>query len=198
MLCIKRYGRMTCVTIAGLDVPCLPVRISSPQDMFALSWHLLAWLPRGDGILCSFTNFITIPELSGPLYISPDIYHTQITEYLLEVILQHYGPKWALFFFLSASKVFLIAILLDIVQPAHPQSIVLTSGQTGPLGSTFPVLFRCIGFLIYSDQYIQTSLDVYVMTPENRSFNLKLWRLLLIGFRSVSANATDKPLRLKI
>ena len=166
MLCIKRYGRMTCITIAGLDVPCLPIRISSPQDMFALSWHLLAWLPRGDGILCSFTNFITIPELSGPLYISPDIYHTQITEYLLETILQRYDSRFVSSF-LSASKVFLIAILLDTAQPAHPQSIVLTSGRTGPLGSTFPLLFRCIGFLIYSDQYIQTSLCVYVMTAEN-------------------------------
>ena len=31
----------------------------------------------------SFTNFITTPELSGPFYISPDIYHTQIAVYSL-------------------------------------------------------------------------------------------------------------------
>ena len=48
-----------------------------------LSWDLLAWILVVDGIPCSFTHFITNPELSGPLYISPDIYHTQITEYLL-------------------------------------------------------------------------------------------------------------------
>ena len=93
MLCIKEYSRMTCITIAGLDVPCLPIRVSSTQDILALSWDLLAWLPKEDGILCSFTNFITTPELSGPLYISPDIYHTQITEYLLETILQRYDSQ---------------------------------------------------------------------------------------------------------
>ena len=39
-----------------------------------------------------FTNFITTPVLSGPLYISPDMYHTQVTEYLLEKL-----NEWALF-----------------------------------------------------------------------------------------------------
>ena len=34
----------------------------------------------------SFTNFITTLELSSPLYISPDIYYIQITEYSLENI----------------------------------------------------------------------------------------------------------------
>jgi len=34
----------------------------------------------------SFTNFITTQELSGPFYISPDIYHTRITEYSLLTI----------------------------------------------------------------------------------------------------------------
>ena len=102
---------------AGLHVDHLPLRIS-PQFTFALSWELLAWIPGRDGILCSFTNFITNAELSGPLYISPDIYHTQITEYLLDTILQRYDSKkkkWALF--LSASKAFLIAILLGTPEP---------------------------------------------------------------------------------
>jgi hypothetical protein len=62
---------------------------------------LLGWMLVEGKILCSFTNFITIPELSGPLHISPDIYHTQITEYFL------------LSSFLSASSIFLIVILLD-------------------------------------------------------------------------------------
>ena len=85
---------MKCITIAGLNDPCLPIRISSPHDMFAISWDLLAWLlQKGDEIFCSFTNFITTAELSGPLYISADIYHTQVTEYLLETILQRYDSQ---------------------------------------------------------------------------------------------------------
>ena len=164
MLSITTHERTTYITIRGLDlVNAIPW---NPQYMVVLSWDLLAWISVEGRIFYSFTNFITSLDLSGPLYISPDIYHTQITEYLLETILQRYDSRFVSSF-LSASKVFLIAILLDIVQPAHPQSIVLTSGQTGPLGSTFPVLFRCIGFLIYSDQYIQTSSCVYVMTAEN-------------------------------
>ena len=47
---------------------------------------LLAWIAVEDRIPCTFTNFIATPELSGPFYISPDIYHTQITEYSLEKI----------------------------------------------------------------------------------------------------------------
>ena len=52
----------------------------------SLSWDLLYWITVEGRILCSFTNFITTPELSGPLYISPDIYHTQVTEYSLQQI----------------------------------------------------------------------------------------------------------------
>ena len=84
---------MRCITVAGLDIPLLPIRISSPQHTLALSWDFLAWIPGKDSILCSLTNFITTTELSGPFYISPDIYHTQVTEYLLETILQRYGPE---------------------------------------------------------------------------------------------------------
>ena len=96
MLCIKRYSTMTYITIAGLYVNHLPLRLYR-QYTFALSWDLLAWIPGDDKIPWSFTNFITTAELSGPLYISPDIYHTQVTEYLLETILQRYDPEWALF-----------------------------------------------------------------------------------------------------
>jgi hypothetical protein len=56
---------------------------STPQYRIVLSWSLIAWITVEGKIPCSFTNFITNPELSGPLYISSDIYHTQITEYLL-------------------------------------------------------------------------------------------------------------------
>ena len=58
------------------------------QYRIALSWDLLAWISVEGRIPSSLTNFITTPELSGPLYISPDIYHTQITEYSLETIYQ--------------------------------------------------------------------------------------------------------------
>ena len=76
---------MTYITIGGLD----HIQVStfswipSPQYRIVLSWGLLAWLSRIDRIPSSFTNFITTPELSGPFYISRDIYHTQITEYSL-------------------------------------------------------------------------------------------------------------------
>ena len=79
---------MTYITVTGLDIPSLLIRISSPQHTLALSWDFLAWIPGEDKILRSFTNFITTAELSGPFYISPDIYHTQITEYLLEKFYQ--------------------------------------------------------------------------------------------------------------
>jgi hypothetical protein len=62
----------------------------SPQYRIVLSWDLLSCILVEGRIPCSFTNFIITPELSGPsgLYISPDIYHTQITEYLLHSICQ--------------------------------------------------------------------------------------------------------------
>ena len=60
----------------------------TPPNWIALSWDLLAWISVKGRIPRSFTNFITTPELSGPLYIRPDIYHTEVTEYLLEKIYQ--------------------------------------------------------------------------------------------------------------
>ena len=54
-----------------------------------ISWGLLEVVSVDNRILCSFTDFITTPELSGPLYISPDVYHTQITEYSLETLYRH-------------------------------------------------------------------------------------------------------------
>ena len=63
-------------------IPFSPSQAS--QYSIVLSSDLLAWIPVEGRIPCSFTNFITTPELSGPLYISPDIYHTQVTEYSLQ------------------------------------------------------------------------------------------------------------------
>ena len=88
MLCITRHEEMMIITMGGLYCVQLELNPSSPTSRYriVLSWDLLAWISLEDRILCSFTNFITTPELSGPLYISPAIYHTQITEYSLETI----------------------------------------------------------------------------------------------------------------
>ena len=88
MLCITIQGRppISYITIGGLD----HVRVSTSstsQYRITLSLDLLDWITWKRGILCSFTDFITTPELSGPLYVSPDIYHTQISEYLLKKFL---------------------------------------------------------------------------------------------------------------
>ena len=80
---------MSNITIHGLDP--VPDRFSwTPQCSVVLSWDLLAWISVDNRIPCSLTNFITTPEISGPvnLYIGPDIYHTQITEYSLRTIYQ--------------------------------------------------------------------------------------------------------------
>ena len=84
MLYITTRDRFTYVSMAGLNHWHVQDRAFS-EYRIVLSWDLLAWvLMDSEGkIPWSFTNFITIPELSGSLYISPDIYHTQITEYLL-------------------------------------------------------------------------------------------------------------------
>ena len=84
------YDRVDCTRIgtatSRLDhVQARAFVSTTPQYRIVISWDLLAWILVEGRIPRSFTNFITIPELSGPLYISlsPDIYHTQITEYLL-------------------------------------------------------------------------------------------------------------------
>ena len=79
---------MTYITMGsgGLDHVQASAFSWTPQYSIVLSWDLLAWISVEGRIPSSFTNFITTPELSGPLYISPGIYHTQITEYSLETI----------------------------------------------------------------------------------------------------------------
>ena len=172
---------MTYITMGGLDHVLVSAFSWTPQHRIALSWDLLTWISAKGRIPCSFTNFITTPKLSGPLYISPDIYHTQITEYYsLQTIY-----RWAL---LSASNIFLILILL--LGSPH---FITWSDRTGALGNTFPVLFQLKWFFIYYDQLVQNAF--YAVTPRN--WCLIRWRLLLSGFRSVLVDATDKPLRLK-
>ena len=85
MLCITTHERMTYIILGKSGPHEGQVRDFSwpPQYKIVLSWGLLSWIMVKGRIPRSFTNFITTPELSGPLYISPDIYHTQITEYLL-------------------------------------------------------------------------------------------------------------------
>ena len=91
MLCITRHEGMTYITSrigpAGLDYVQTRTFFSwIPRNRIVLSLNLLAWILVEGRIPCFFTNFITTPELSRPfkLYIIPDIYHIQITEYLLE------------------------------------------------------------------------------------------------------------------
>ena len=139
MLSITRYERMSYVTMHGLGLNQVS-RISwAPQYKIVLSWDLLDCITIEDKIPCSFTNFITSPELSGPLYISPSIYHTQITEYSLQTIYQWLS-------FPPSSNIFLIVILLD--------PPIFLSSWTGALGITFPALFQLKRSFIYSDQFV--------------------------------------------
>jgi hypothetical protein len=82
MLSMRRHERMTIITIRGAQVRAFKFSWTT-QYSIVLSWDLLAWISAEGRIPFSFTKFITSPELSGPLYINPDIYHTQITEYSL-------------------------------------------------------------------------------------------------------------------
>ena len=86
MLCITRHERMAYITMHGLDHD--QVSASTPQYRIALSRDLLFWISEEGRTPCSFTNFITTLDLSDPFYISQGIYHTQITEYILENIYQ--------------------------------------------------------------------------------------------------------------
>ena len=88
ILCIKSHRGeriMNITDMVGLDHVIIRTFefFSTPQYSIVLSWNLLNWISVKSRIPCSFTNFITSPDLSGHLYISPDTYHTQITEYLL-------------------------------------------------------------------------------------------------------------------
>jgi hypothetical protein len=83
MLFITRRERIAYITMSGLDHVQVGALSWTPQYRIVLSWDLLGWMSVEGRIFSSFTRFITTPELSGLWYISPDIYHTQLTEYLL-------------------------------------------------------------------------------------------------------------------
>ena len=156
-----------------------------PQYKTVLSWDFLAcflaWILVKDRIPLSFTNFITTPELSGLLYMSPDNYHTHIlwSQFIYAITLGG--------LFLLASNILLIVILLD---PPHLTFTITFSFRTGVSGNTFLVLFQLKWFYIYSDQFVRNVL--HMIPPEN--WCVIHWKLLLSGFRSVSVH----PLRLKI
>jgi hypothetical protein len=86
MLRITRHERITYITMGEFDHNHASAFSWNPQYRIALSWDLIGWITMECEIPGSFTNFITTQELSGPLYISPDIYHTQISEYFLDKI----------------------------------------------------------------------------------------------------------------
>ena len=71
------------ITIGVLDFQVDALSCSQEHEI-VIPRDLLSWMSVEGRILDSFTNFITTPALSGPLYIRQDIYHTQITEYYLE------------------------------------------------------------------------------------------------------------------
>ena len=96
--------RTMIITMGGIDHNQDSAFHSNPRYKIVLSWDLLEWISEEDSIPSSFTNFITTPELSGDLYISPDIYHSQITEYCRRKFSSE-------LFSLSASNIFLIVIL---------------------------------------------------------------------------------------
>ena len=85
MLCISRdlYGTEY-ITIDGLDHVHYAPFYSLSRNRIVLSYELLDRMTMEGRIASSFTNFITTQELSSSFYISPDIYHTQITEYSLQ------------------------------------------------------------------------------------------------------------------
>ena len=112
ILCIARNERMSYITIAGLDH--VVGTFSETGNRIGLSWELLTWISgRTNQIPCSFTNFITTPDLSGPFHVSTDVYHTQITEY------GHWRQMLSVSSFFSASHIFLTAILLDSLAVTH-------------------------------------------------------------------------------
>ena len=82
MLCATTHEGTTYITMGGLD----QVSASSWSSQYrnVLSWDLLAWISVEGTIPCSFANFITARSLSGPFYIDPDIYRSQILDYYVE------------------------------------------------------------------------------------------------------------------
>ena len=113
ILCIKTNGSIMMVALNQPDYFRFNIYTQPSQYKILLSWELLVLILMEDRIPSSFTHFITTPELSGSLYISPDVYHTLITEYTLEAIFRYdHNLQCALFFLIK--YLFLIASLLDL------------------------------------------------------------------------------------
>src|SRR5882757_5847421 len=80
ILCLEVDGRMSTIVLRRpfhtLDIESVPhkFRETPYKAAIQLSWELLAWASVEGKIHSSFTKFITTPEISGPLYISPDVY----------------------------------------------------------------------------------------------------------------------------
>ena len=128
MLCIKSHEGNTYITMGGLVswTPQFSTRI-------AISWHLLAWLSVDGRIPSSFTNFVTTPEFSGPPHISPDIYHTQITEYSLQTIISEV---------FSRCVDHLPNYYSFRPNPSPPYHLSWSNGPDWSFGELFPVLFQ--------------------------------------------------------
>jgi hypothetical protein len=95
MLCIRTPGQIATLALGGpprtLD-DCEPLKFSKTVPYRAatqISWELLAWASVDGRIHPSLTSFITTQEISGPLYMNPDVFHTQVTEYSLETFYQY-------------------------------------------------------------------------------------------------------------
>ena len=152
---------MAYITIGGLDHVQGSAFSSTPQCRIVHSWELLDWISRTrmDKIPCSFTNFITTPELSGPFHISTDICHTQITEYY-RIFTEDNTRLLSVSSFLSAWNIFLIYSVRFL--PFRPYVSPDWSFK-GHISCALPTNF----FFIYSEQFLQNSLYVPMITPKN-------------------------------
>jgi len=133
---IIRHRGVECVALGGLDHAVLLTLVDPlswnpcPQYGITFCLSLLNWVVTsgGGGVPYLFTSFITTPELSGPLYMSPDIYHSQITEYLL----------WKAY---HRSSVYTLSVLLEHLSRALPTEMIfylLRSIRSEHLTARFP------------------------------------------------------------
>ena len=79
------FGGTKYMTIDGFDDIVFRNFPWAPRCRIVISRPFLDWMTMEGRIPFSFTNFIRTQDLAtcDPFYISPDIYHTQITEYSL-------------------------------------------------------------------------------------------------------------------
>ncbi|KAF8816499.1 hypothetical protein BYT27DRAFT_7182055 [Phlegmacium glaucopus] len=89
VLCVETHGSMPTVTPRRDMIPDIRPCRTADAGVVQLSWDLLVQESVNDRISSAFTDFMTTPGRSGPLYMSPDVYHTRVTEYSLETIFQY-------------------------------------------------------------------------------------------------------------